>query len=948
MGGGGRRRRLLQNTSALFLSVVCDVCRLQDDEVWNIAMTELAKDQFVEIFEGVTGAASNQTLCVPGTFAPDSALAECPKCSNGTFNSVLGATTCKNCGAGNWSSTAAGLETCSVCGFGKFSPTDGSSACFVCAPGLHANRIGSTVCSKCKQGKFAPTEASSICTDCDVAKSAQSEGATACSPCEEGKFSNTAGSEECSGCDAGFISAHGASACRGCDVGKAAATTGSAVCTTCNEGRFSFRNASLCFKCPSRGVKCAEGKLIVKTGYWYDKSLGEVTDSTTLYQCSTGYCEDSASGFQCKMGHTGNLCGVCLPDYALTGLSCTHCISTGLATFITIVLVAACVIILIVLVQQRIASALKRARGGKRSLSSSIQRIFMTYAQTVSILSASKTQPPEAVTKIVATTASFTDGISASAYPVQCALRWDYYSRVYLYMLTPIAAFLIPLLLAVPLFVIFRICFRPLKMQMRLADIEKSKREQHEADRAAAREAGALETRVVVSARMVVRALPKDDEVLAGAAPPSGTTEKTSREDGGAGDGSGDGAEHVRSKTRGRGTALFNLLDVERARKGARRTSYHVYDEHFRAATKHAVSMTTAEDEVERANDSEARDEFESIDAAALSAILPPGIKIGDVERMVRKFGVAPNPLDPDAEKVKRKSDTASSRIAKKMRKGIAKRKRMRELKKMGKKTGNWAKHVDLKRGSVFYINSRTLERRSELPMEWAPNGIEMTVSPMSNREQRCVGDGDIEAEMTVSPMSKRSIGVGEGGDGDGKGTSATPYLLDYNGFARLYRHLENQKIWIAVVTTLVITQVSLPPPTALVYLVRYTHDSSSLPLSVFSFLLSLSLSLSLAQYFMYMRVTRSLIEIFAMTTINGKRFLTRSLADAAYTQNHKIAMALGTVSLVLFTVGMPIIGFGVVTWMHRTGRHNDPRWRTAFGFLSDGYKRKYFWWEGE
>ena len=119
-----------------------------------------------------------------------------------------------------------------------------------------------------------------------------------------------------------------------------------------------------------------------------------------------------------------------------------------------------------------------------------------------------------------------------------------------------------------------------------------------------------------------------------------------------------------------------------------------------------------------------------------------------------------------------------------------------------------------------------------------------MTVSPMSNREQRCVGDGDIEAEMTVSPMSKRSIGVGEGGDGDGKGTSATPYLLDYNGFARLYRHLENQKIWIAVVTTLVITQVSLPPPTALVYLVRYTHDSSSLPLSVFSFLLSLAHSL--------------------------------------------------------------------------------------------------------
>jgi hypothetical protein len=49
---------------------------------------------------------------------------------------------------------------------------------------------------------------------------------------------------------------------------------------------------------------------------------------------------------------------------------------------------------------------------------------------------------------------------------------------------------------------------------------------------------------------------------------------------------------------------------------------------------------------------------------------------------------------------------------------------------------------------------------------------------------------------------------------------------------------------------------------------------------------------------------------------------------------------------LALFGVGMPIIGFSCLFWMNRTGRLNDPRWRTAFGFLNDGYKPRYYWWE--
>ena len=39
-------------------------------------------------------------------------------------------------------------------------------------------------------------------------------------------------------------------------------------------------------------------------------------------------------------------------------------------------------------------------------------------------------------------------------------------------------------------------------------------------------------------------------------------------------------------------------------------------------------------------------------------------------------------------------------------------------------------------------------------------------------------------------------------------------------------------------------------------------------------------------------------------------------------------------------------VGFGILVWMHRTGREHDPRWRTAVGFLNDGYKDRYYWWE--
>jgi len=94
------------------------------------------------------------------------------------------------------------------------------------------------------------------------------------------------------------------------------------------------------------------------------------------------------------------------------------------------------------------------------------------------------------------------------------------------------------------------------------------------------------------------------------------------------------------------------------------------------------------------------------------------------------------------------------------------------------------------------------------------------------------------------------------------------------------------------------------------------------------------------------MRVTRSLIEIYSSVRIDGITYLARSLEHKFNTPKHNALRVAGGIWLLGFTIGIPIIGFGVLAWMFRTGRENDPRWRTAFGFLSDGYKRKFFWWE--
>ena len=320
-------RRRLQGLSGpegtpATLPMVCDLCEIGQDEMWSVVLTSAGVTnvtrQDVQIYEGVRGAAVNETVCRPGTFAADIAQAECTRCANGLYNAAYGATGCLPCGEGNWSAVNAPHEVseCSRCAVGAYSKSPASSACWECSPGLFADAASTVECTKCSPGARPPSSlhrlaiaprslphacrwphammmrhpslflafsllahsslaagtfsndtASTTCLACRTGKSAMAEGSTTCSLCDAGKFTNAVSSSVCAQCTKGFISKGGlVTECTGCDPGKAAATRGSAVCVTCNEGWYSKANESECFICPLRGVKCSEGVLVVEDG----------------------------------------------------------------------------------------------------------------------------------------------------------------------------------------------------------------------------------------------------------------------------------------------------------------------------------------------------------------------------------------------------------------------------------------------------------------------------------------------------------------------------------------------------------------------------------------------------------------------------------------------------------------------------------------------------------
>ena len=394
-------------------------------------------------------------------------------------------------------------------------------------------------------------------------------------------------------------------------------------------------------------------------------------------------------------------------------------------------------------------------------------------------------------------------------------------------------------------------------------------------------------------------------------------------DDDGENDGDGDGASsQPKTKTKQR-LSLFpraSRTDIGRTHTSSsqRRASAAVYDTQFFAALAALPKMNDekkSDDDDAKGDDDDAAarpsstSSFgdavsaeggrEMISRGVVESILPPGIKSTDLDRLTRKFGTPMFGASTDDEILEyqifeylKSRRSFCDQIRHKMKKGRTKRAEKREEKMRREAGGTWQRFFDLKEGEVYFINSKTHERREELP----------TIGGMVEMSQ-----------MNDEKSSQTTTTTTTSGDAEGIHIDVAPfeahqrpeYAMDSAGFAKLQRHLENQRVLIAVMTTLVIII-----------------------------------------YFMYMRVTRALLEVFSVVRINGDTYLTRSVDLQANTPEHNVVRVIAGLWLIGFTVGVPVVSFGTLIWLHRTGRENDPRYRTAIGFLNDGYKRKFFWWE--
>jgi predicted outer membrane repeat protein len=120
--------------------------------------------------------------------------------------------------------------------------------------------------------------------------------------------------------------------CKQCDRSDVALPAGTQ--------RGSSANSSQCERCPAAWVgngsaKCDSGHVVQAAGWWRPEDDGAITKSTRFWECYTheAACLGSANttagappfGAQCAPGHTGPVCALCLPGFAMEHSKCKLC-----------------------------------------------------------------------------------------------------------------------------------------------------------------------------------------------------------------------------------------------------------------------------------------------------------------------------------------------------------------------------------------------------------------------------------------------------------------------------------------------------------------------------------------------------------------------------------------------------------------------------------------------
>ena len=269
--------------------------------------------------------------------------------------STNGSITCTSCRLGQ---VGDGVS-CSNCrpGMGPAAGGRSRAACAACVAGQYSDHGN---CHACPSG-HQPTAGQQACelSPCPVGRVPNADS-TQCAACAEGTF--TADRQLCHSCGGGSISSQDRTHCL-CPAGTYNQSYGVIYC---EDGDFDFdpdedRGAGTalrltCVGCPAcANCTVVDGKTVVHVQEGYALTLHQAEGfeglqhrqglphglygpaAVGLFSCprpeeclgDQANSTDGSFSIRCRAGHTGPLCSVCQPDYAMMHGLCTECTDSG-------------------------------------------------------------------------------------------------------------------------------------------------------------------------------------------------------------------------------------------------------------------------------------------------------------------------------------------------------------------------------------------------------------------------------------------------------------------------------------------------------------------------------------------------------------------------------------------------------------------------------------------
>lgn len=385
--------------SAKFGSVDCDVC-LPGTFASN-AGSALCVACPVGRLANMSEAAACDP-CARGTFQDGTNPTECRLCPAGLY-SGLGADKCDACQAGTVTDHA-GAESCSLCPAGRLANLD-RTQCTNCTAGRFSSAGADLLeCQNCGAGRYTNKSESSECQICPAGtyQPGSRIAPSSCLLCEPGRFS-LPGADECDGCQAGTVaSTPGSASCVSCL--PPLLTSPEAIRCLCDSGFYASGTDGLarplCTRCPA-GARCdrqgvSAGDMTPLNGWWHSKpGVVSFLRCKASHHCpQTQPHNVNASG--CAAQRMGPLCSLCRPGYTSTGSApCTACpdktLSLVLTTIITTVLVAVLAVGFFFLLRSELKHVIAAADVSTKSdiLSSSSGLAARSHSQSLATINSS-------------------------------------------------------------------------------------------------------------------------------------------------------------------------------------------------------------------------------------------------------------------------------------------------------------------------------------------------------------------------------------------------------------------------------------------------------------------------------------------------------------------------------------------------------------------------------